>query len=196
MIPNGEKLHYLAVKKLSVLLRLTTSKHHEDFYCFNCLRYFATEKNLKSPKKVCQNKGFCKVIMPYQDIKVLEFNQNQKSDKAPFIIYANLACVIEKIDWCKNNPENSFATKVSKNISSGFSMSTISSFRSIEDKYDVYRGKDCMEKFCELLEKQAMKIINFKERKMKLLTKQQLESYENAKICDICKDNWKLIFER
>ena len=46
-----------------------------------------------------------------------------------------------------------------------------------------------MEKFCELLEKQAMKIINFKERKMKLLTKQQLESYENAKICDICKDN-------
>ena len=134
--------------------------------------------------------------MPSEDTEILEFNQNQKSDKAPFIIYANLACVIEKIDWCKNNPENSFATKVSKNISSGFSMSTISSFRSIEDKYDVYRGKDCMEKFCELLEKQAMKIINFKERKMKLLTKQQLESYENAKICDICKDNWKLIFER
>ena len=68
-------------------------------------------------------------------------------------------------------------------------MSTISSFRSTEDKYDVYRGKDCMEKFCELLEKQGMKIINFKEKKMKLLTKEQLGSYGNAKICDISKEN-------
>ena len=146
MIPNGEKLHYLAVKKLSVLLRLITSKHHEDFYCFNCLRYFATEKNLKSPKKVCQNKGFCKVIMPYQDIKVLEFNQNQKSDKAPFIIYADLKWIIENIDGCKNNPENSSTTKVSEHIPSGFSMTTISSFRSTENEHAVYRGKDCMKK--------------------------------------------------
>ena len=37
------------------------------------------------------------------DIKILEFNQYQKSDKAPFIIYADLQCIIEKIDGCKNN---------------------------------------------------------------------------------------------
>ena len=29
------------------------------------------------------------------------------------------------IDGCKNNPENSFTTKVGKHIPSGFSMSTI-----------------------------------------------------------------------
>ena len=88
--------------------------------------------------------------MPSEDTEILEFNQNQKSDKAPFITYANLACIIEKIDWCKNNPENSFATKVSKNISSGFSMYTISSLRSIKSTDDVYRAKDCMEKFYEI----------------------------------------------
>ena len=38
-------------------------------------------------------------------------------------------------------------------------MFTISSFRSIENKYDVYRGNDCMKKFCELLREHAMKII-------------------------------------
>ena len=38
-------------------------------------------------------------------------------------------------------------------------MSTISSVRSIENKYDVYRGKDCMKKFCEFLRKHVMKII-------------------------------------
>ena len=44
--------------------------------------------------------------MPSKDTKILEFNQYQKSDKAPFIIYADLECLIEKIDGCKNNSEN------------------------------------------------------------------------------------------
>ena len=62
-------------------------------------------------------------------------------------------------------------------------MSTIYSFRRIENKYDLYRGKDCMKKFCEFLREHAMKIINFKKKKMKLLTKEQHELYKNGKIC-------------
>ena len=38
------------------------------------------------------------VIMLSQDTKIFEFNQYQKSDKAPFIIYADLECIKEKID--------------------------------------------------------------------------------------------------
>ena len=48
-------------------------------------------------------------------------------------------------------------------------MSTISSFRSIENKHDVYRGKDCMKKFCEFLREHAMKIINFNKRVIKFI---------------------------
>ena len=43
-----------------------------------------------------------------------------------------------------------------------------------------------MKKFCGSLREHAMKIINFKKKKMKLLTKELQESYENAKICYIC----------
>ena len=50
-------------------------------------------------------------------------------------------------------------------------MSTISSFRSIENKHDVYRGKDCMKKFCEFLREHAMKIINFKKKKNEVINK-------------------------
>ena len=50
--------------------------------------------------------------MPCKDTKILEFNQYQKSNKAPFVIYADLECLKEKIDGCKNNPENSSTTKV------------------------------------------------------------------------------------
>ena len=44
--------------------------------------------------------------MPSPDTKILEFNQCQKSDQAQFIIYANLECIIEKIDRCKKDAEN------------------------------------------------------------------------------------------
>ena len=94
MISNGEKQwHYIAVKKLSALLRGITSKHHGDFYCLNCFHFFATENKLQSHKRVCENKDFCNIIMPSDDTKILELNQYQKSDKAPFIIYADLECI-------------------------------------------------------------------------------------------------------
>ena len=67
-------------------------------------------------------------------------------------------------------------------------MSTISSFISTKNEHDVYRSKDCMRKFCGPLREHAIKIINFKKKKMKLLTKEQQESYVNAKICCICKE--------
>ena len=65
--------------------------------------------------------------MPSEDIKILEFNQYQKSDKPSFIIHADLECTIEKSD----NPKHLSRTKVSEHIASDFSMPTISSFPSI-----------------------------------------------------------------
>ena len=45
-------------------------------------------------------------------------------------------------------------------------MSTIPSFKIIENKHDVYRGKDCMKKFRESLREHAMNIINFKKNEV------------------------------
>ena len=54
--------------------------------------------------------------MPFENTKILEFNQNQKSDKTPFINCTDLGCLIEKIDGCNNNPKNLFTTKVGEHI--------------------------------------------------------------------------------
>ena len=57
------------------------------------LSSFLQKKKLELHKKVCENKDFCNLVMP-KDAKVLDFNQNQKSDKAGIIIYADLEYVI------------------------------------------------------------------------------------------------------
>ena len=47
-----------------------------------------------------------------------------------------------------------------------------------------------MKKFWESLSKYAMKIINFENKNMKLLKREQKELYKNAKICYICKEKF------
>ena len=71
-------------------------------------------------------------------------------------------------------------------------MSTISSFKDVENKNDVCRDTDCMKNFCESLREHVIKIINFKKKIMKLLAKKQLELNENANICFICKAKLKI----
>ena len=44
-----------------------------------------------------------------------------------------------------------------------------------------------MKKFCESLEEHAMKIINFEEKEMILLTNKEFESYASQAKCHICK---------
>ena len=53
---------------------------------------------------------------------------------------------------------------MSKHIPSGFSMSSISPFKSRENKLDVYRRKACIKKLW-ILREHAMKIINFEKKK-------------------------------
>ena len=76
--PEGRLWHYLAVKKISALLRGTTSKNNGDFYCLTCLHSFRTKNKLESHKRVYEKNHFCHVIMPSEETKILEFNQYQK----------------------------------------------------------------------------------------------------------------------
>ena len=46
MILDGKKWHYLAVKRLSALLRGTLSTNKRDLYCLNCPHSFRREKKL------------------------------------------------------------------------------------------------------------------------------------------------------
>ena len=54
--------------------------------------------------------------MPFENTKILEFNQYQKLHKALFIINADFESLIEKYDGCKFNLEKSSLAKVGEHI--------------------------------------------------------------------------------
>ena len=111
MITDGKKWHYLAVKSLSSLLRGVISNHNGDFYCLNCFHSYSTGNKLKNHEKVCNDHDYCYVEMPNEDNKILKYNYGEKSLKAPFIIYADLECLLEKMHSCQNNFEKSYTEK-------------------------------------------------------------------------------------
>ena len=73
-------------------------------------------------KMYVKNKYFCGIAMPSEKDNILEFNQYMKSDKTPYIIFADIESLIKKIDRCANNPEKSSITKMVEHIPCGYSM--------------------------------------------------------------------------
>ena len=60
-----------------------------------------------------------------------------------------MVSLLEKIDTCHNNPENSSTTKLNKHTASVYSLFTHCSFGVTKNKLDYYRSKDCMKSFCK-----------------------------------------------
>ena len=111
------------------------------------------------------------IEMPTKDNNIIKYNQGEKSLKLPFIIYADLECLLEKINTCYNNPEESSTTKINKHTPSGYSIFTHCSFDKSKNKLNYYRGNDCMKKFCKNLREYATKIINCEKKRYDTINK-------------------------
>ena len=113
MISDGEKWHYLTVKRLSDLLKGITSKHDGDFYCLNCFHSYALEKSLENCKKVCEDKDYCYIEMPKKG-ESLKYQPGVKSMRDPFAVFADIESLLRKMDTCENDHSKSSTTQKNK----------------------------------------------------------------------------------
>ena len=168
MITDDKKSHYLAVTNLSLLLQGNLSNHEGDFYCLNYQLYI-TKNKLKEHEEICNNHNSFHIEIPKWVEKILKYNPEEKSLKAPFAIYLDLECLLKQKHSCQNNPEKSYTEKKARHQSSGWTMFTGCSFDKKENKINYYRGQDFIEKLCK-------KLIN--------------KSYEEQEACHICEERF------
>ena len=86
----------------------------------HCFSLFSTKDKLIKHKDACDNHGYCYIEMPKEDNKILKYDHGEKPIKVPFIIYADLEYLLEKISTCHNNPKKSSATKINKHTPTGY----------------------------------------------------------------------------
>ena len=128
--------------------------------------------------------------MPTKNNNIIKYNHGEKSMKLPFVIYADLECLLEKMSTCINNPNESSTTKINKHTPSGYSIFTHCSFDESKNKLNYYKGKNCMKKFSKDLREHASKVIIYEKKKMIPLTTEEKIYHNKQKICYICKNEF------
>ena len=68
--------------------------------------------------------------------KILKYNHGEKSMRAPFVVYADLKCLLENMHSCQNNPEKIYEENKIKHTPSGYSLFTNCSFDETKNKLD------------------------------------------------------------
>ena len=119
--------------------------------------------------------------------ETITFQNFKKSMRVPFVIYADFEAITEKIDSATPNPEKSYTVKYKKHTPSGFCYYV--NKEGIENYAEpvVYRGKDCVEKFCGMIEEEVKEIAEIYKNIIPLeITAEDNEKFQSAVDCHIC----------
>ena len=179
--------HYCLVKNPSRLLSKQISAHKKGTHiCFRCLNPFWSHKSLEKHWEYCRNHEAVKINMPEKGT-MLRFKHHERSEKVPFIIYADTEALIKEMHNCHPNPQNSYTKKYQKHEPISFSY-YIKCFNDnvYESKLRNYTGEDAMEKFVEWIEEDVKEIANIPDVEM-IFGPDELDQFNSATKCWICK---------
>ena len=151
--------HYCLVKSLSRLLSSQTSNgKRKEHFCLRCLNPFWCEKSLSRHQEYCNKYEAVKIELPKKGT-MLEFKSHYRSEKVPFVVYADIECYIKPIQSCNPDPESSYTKQYQKHEPSSF-CHYIKCFDDevYEPKLVNYTGEDAAQKFLEMLEEDIREI--------------------------------------
>ena len=132
------------------------------------------------------NNELVKVEMPHKN-PIVQYSDGQFQFKVPFILYADFKSMLEPIQGPGNDQRISSTRRVNNHVPSGWYIRREFAYGRVENPLKLYRGKDCVKKFCEHVIGEARCLYrSFPEKSMDPLTKAQLKKYEEARICHIC----------
>ncbi|XP_070155838.1 uncharacterized protein [Polyergus mexicanus] len=91
--------HFAWIKNLSRLVSSQLSKKdYRKYICDRCLHYFGSEDKLQSHIVDCREMNECAIRLPSDKDKWLAFNNYNRKERLPFVVYADLECVLRKTD--------------------------------------------------------------------------------------------------
>ena len=178
--------HYTAIKSLSRLLSSSNSKNvHKQYFCTNCLQGFTRELSRDQHQAYCEDNESIRVKMPCKGTAV-EFKVRQNQFKVPFIMYADFESILEPVESPDPNPNQPYSQRVNQHVSSGWCVYSKFAYGEGKDLLKLYRGKDCVEKFCDYVKREAHRLhYMFPELPMIPLSIRQWKTYNKSTICHI-----------
>ena len=149
IISESNWKHYVAIKSLSRLLSSKNTKHKgKEYFCKDCLQGFIEESSRDEHLDYCINNESVKVIMPHKK-PIVQYSDGQFQFKVSFMMYADFESILEPIQGPGNNRMISSTRGVNNHVPSGWCVRSEFAYGKIENPLKLYRGKDCVKKFCD-----------------------------------------------
>ena len=149
------------------------------------MHYFCTNERLQSHTTDCQEINDCAIRLPSEDEKWLEFGNHRNKERVPFVVYADLECVLRKTEPDREGA-SSYAYQRHEVFSIGYYVRC--SYDNALSSYQFRRDKDCIAWFARQLNDLAHRVKNIVSANvpMETLSKEQWEAYRSATRCHIC----------
>ena len=68
-------------------------------------------ERVKSHENVCKDHDYCHMVIPEEDNNIFKYHQDKYFMTFLFFIYADIEQILEKIQACDNNPQESSQPK-------------------------------------------------------------------------------------
>ena len=177
--------HYVAVKLLSRLLAKKNTKHESVQYHYtNCLHGFPSEISKDKHEGYCKANKAVRIEMPSWKPYV-EYSNGQYQLKVPFMMYADFESLLVK-------PPEGEEGVVNAREPLGWCVKSEFVHGEVSNPIKLYRGKDCIEKFCQHIVCEAKRLYNsFPEVPMIPMTKKQRRQHSRARVCHIWLNQFK-----
>ena len=188
LIEKGGVKHYCLVKSINRLLSSQTTKSkRKQYFCLKCLNPFWWQDALS--RHHCGEYEAVKIELPKKGT-MLKFKNYHRSEKVPFIVYADFECFIKSKQLCNPDDKSSYTKQYQKHEPSSFCY-YIKCFDDevYKPKKVSYTGEDAAWKFVEMLEEDIKIITNIPEKKI-IFGKEEKERYEKETKCWICKEEF------
>ena len=151
--------HYNAIKSLSRLLTSRNTKHKcKQYFCNNCLQGFTQESSRDGHYSYFIDNEMVRVEMPSKGSTV-EFYDGQNQFRVPFMMYEDFEMILEPIqERVPGDPNEPYTTKVNQHIPSGWCVYSKFAYGEVDDPLKLYRGEDCVEKFCDYIKQEVHRL--------------------------------------
>ncbi|XP_049886836.1 uncharacterized protein LOC126381397 [Pectinophora gossypiella] len=179
-LENDTSSHFCLIKDLTRLVRNQITKHHEKvYYCENCLLFFHSVERINS--HLCEGTV---TVLPEEGSFITFKNYNRKQD-IPFVIYADFETILRPIQ--DNDGDTANTTKLQCHVPAAFAYNIVSSIDPNFNQFRIYRGRDCVNKFINMLLDDAKEINTLlnTNRGMKF-TESDARDFEKSLYCHIC----------
>ncbi|XP_071575625.1 uncharacterized protein [Temnothorax nylanderi] len=183
---NSNVGHFVWIKNLSRLVGSQLNRNRNMKYmCDRCLHYFHSSEKLSAHSVDCKKMNDCAIVLPNDDDKWLCFRDHSRKERLPFVMYADLECVLEKEKIDKDNVKR-YAYQHHRAFSVRYHL--CSAYDEIASAYKFRRGEDCVSWFVNELKVIAhrAKTILSTNVTMAELTLDETENFWSATNRHIC----------